>query len=230
MPLERAPPVDPLDSRFGRALLAERKDEGVLAVEEGRVVTCSSYAGELLGCEQAGDESGRALHTLIANRAASTRKANANNLAASWPAPTRTAPEPISTALDSGAGRLGFRYSDILVWDTNQLIVNAGVTGSLPWFRYVLLSDALIERIRESRAGGSLHLGPRQCTLVPLDAGGRGSFLWTPQTETNGNTALIRVTSNSASHTRLVGAARIHCQSDQSSHSQDEGERTADQG
>src|SRR6266568_3118597 len=36
-------------------------------------------------------------------------------------------------------------------------------------------------------------------------------------------------TSNSASHTRLGGACRVHCQCDQGTHSQHEGERTADQ-
>ena len=42
---------------------------------------------------------------------------------------------------------------------------------------------------------------------MPLDAGGQGSFLWTPQTETNGNTALIRVTSNGASQAQGTSAA-----------------------
>ncbi len=45
--------------------------------------------------------------------------------------------------------RIRFRCSDILVWDTDQNIVNAGVTGALPFFRYVLLTDALIESLDE---------------------------------------------------------------------------------
>ncbi len=62
--------------------------------------------------------------------------------------PTRSLPAgPLRDRLESLARRFGFRCTDILVWDTNQLIVNAGVTGSLPWFRYVLLTDALIENL-----------------------------------------------------------------------------------
>jgi STE24 endopeptidase len=45
--------------------------------------------------------------------------------------------------------RLHFRCTDILVWDTDQNIVNAGVTGALPCFRYVLLTDALIASLDE---------------------------------------------------------------------------------
>jgi two-component sensor histidine kinase len=51
MPLDHARSADPLDQRIGRALLRERHDEGVLAMEDGRVVTCSAHAGELLGCD-----------------------------------------------------------------------------------------------------------------------------------------------------------------------------------
>ena len=43
--------------------------------------------------------------------------------------------------------RVGFRFTDILVWDTGQMMVNACVTGILPRFRYVLLSDALLESL-----------------------------------------------------------------------------------
>ena len=57
--------------------------------------------------------------------------------------------------LEHLAHRLGFRCTDILVWDTNQAVVNAGVTGSLPWFRYVLLTDALVE-----------NLGPHEIAAV----------------------------------------------------------------
>ena len=41
----------------------------------------------------------------------------------------------------------GFRFTDILVWDTGHMMVNACVTGILPRFRYVLLSDALLESL-----------------------------------------------------------------------------------
>ena len=41
----------------------------------------------------------------------------------------------------------GFRFTDLLVWDTGHIMVNACVTGVLPRFRYVLLTDALIESL-----------------------------------------------------------------------------------
>lgn len=70
--------------------------------------------------------------------------------------PTRPLPPgPLRDRLENLARRVGFRCTDILVWDTNLLVLNAGVTGSLPWFRYVLLTDALIE-----------HLGPHEVAAV----------------------------------------------------------------
>jgi len=66
----------------------------------------------------------------------------------SWP--TRTLPAgPLRDRLERLARRFGFRCSDILVWDTDGAVVNAGVTGALPWFRYVLLTDALIAGLNE---------------------------------------------------------------------------------
>lgn len=60
--------------------------------------------------------------------------------------PTRPLPAgPLRDRLEHISRRLGFQCTDIWVWDTNRAIVNAGVTGSLPWFRYVFLSDALVE-------------------------------------------------------------------------------------
>jgi STE24 endopeptidase len=60
--------------------------------------------------------------------------------------PTRPLPPgPLRDRLERLAKRLGFRCTDILVWDTGHALVNAGVTGALPWFRYVLLTDALVD-------------------------------------------------------------------------------------
>ena len=62
----------------------------------------------------------------------------------SWP--TRPLPPgPLRDRLERLADRFGFGFTDILIWDTDGSIVNAGVTGALPWYRYVLLTDALIE-------------------------------------------------------------------------------------
>lgn len=51
---------------------------------------------------------------------------------------------PLRGRLEVAARRLGFRYSDILLWDTRGGVANAMVAGPLPWLRYVFLSDRLI--------------------------------------------------------------------------------------
>ncbi len=62
--------------------------------------------------------------------------------------PTRSLPSgALRRRLERAAERVGFRFTDVLVWDTGQMMVNACVTGILPGFRYVLLSDALIETL-----------------------------------------------------------------------------------
>lgn len=63
---------------------------------------------------------------------------------------TRPLPRcPLRARLEALAARIDFKFTDILIWDTGQDVLNAGVTGALPWFRYVLLTDALIEKLDE---------------------------------------------------------------------------------
>jgi STE24 endopeptidase len=60
--------------------------------------------------------------------------------------PTRPLePGPLRDRLERLAERFRFRCTDILVWDTGGGMVNAFVTGVTRWFRYVVLTDALIE-------------------------------------------------------------------------------------
>jgi STE24 endopeptidase len=60
--------------------------------------------------------------------------------------PTRPLPAgPLRDRLERLAIRFKFRYTDILIWETDGTIVNAAVTGALPFYRYVLLTDALID-------------------------------------------------------------------------------------
>jgi len=62
--------------------------------------------------------------------------------------PTRSLPEgPLRNRLERVARRVGFRFNDLLIWDTRHLMVNACVTGVLSHFRYVLLTDALIDSL-----------------------------------------------------------------------------------
>ena len=56
-------------------------------------------------------------------------------------------PGELRDRLERLSRRLRFRCTDILVWDTDKTVINAGVTGAIPQFRYVLLTDALIESL-----------------------------------------------------------------------------------
>ena len=62
--------------------------------------------------------------------------------------PTSGLPDgPLRRRLHGVAQRAGFRFNDLLIWDTRHMMINACVTGVLPGFRYVLLSDALIDSL-----------------------------------------------------------------------------------
>jgi STE24 endopeptidase len=52
---------------------------------------------------------------------------------------------PLRRRLARVAHRAGFRFTDILVWDTGGAVLNACVTGIVPGFRYVLLTDSLVD-------------------------------------------------------------------------------------
>jgi Zn-dependent protease with chaperone function len=52
---------------------------------------------------------------------------------------------PLRDRLVGAARRLNFRFSNVLVWNTRHLVANALVTGFLPWVRYVILTDRLID-------------------------------------------------------------------------------------
>jgi Zn-dependent protease with chaperone function len=54
---------------------------------------------------------------------------------------------PLRDRLEAAARRLHFRCSNILVWDTHGGVANAMVAGVVPWVRYVLLTDRLIDEL-----------------------------------------------------------------------------------
>jgi len=67
--------------------------------------------------------------------------------------PTHSLPNgPLRWRLEQIAHRVGFHFTDILVWDTGGFMINACVTGILPGYRYVLLTDALIESLTPDEA------------------------------------------------------------------------------
>ncbi|MCS7015247.1 MAG: M48 family metallopeptidase [Gemmatales bacterium] len=56
-------------------------------------------------------------------------------------------PGELRQLLSETAKRLGFRYTDFRVWHTQQNIANALVTGILPWPRYIVFSDGLLNAL-----------------------------------------------------------------------------------
>jgi Zn-dependent protease with chaperone function len=54
-------------------------------------------------------------------------------------------PGPTRERLERTARRLGFRYTDLLVWPTRGAMANALVVGVVPWARYVVFTDRLLE-------------------------------------------------------------------------------------
>jgi STE24 endopeptidase len=58
-------------------------------------------------------------------------------------------PGPLRGRLEAAAGRAGFRASEILVWHTGGMVVNAAVAGFLPRLRCVFLTDALMTQLTD---------------------------------------------------------------------------------
>jgi Zn-dependent protease with chaperone function len=54
---------------------------------------------------------------------------------------------PVRDRLLAVAGRLKFRCSNILLWNTRKGVANAMVAGVLPWPRYVVLTDRLVNEL-----------------------------------------------------------------------------------
>lgn len=52
---------------------------------------------------------------------------------------------PLRERLLATARRLNLRFTDILLWNTRGTIANAMVTGTVPFLRYVVLTDRLIQ-------------------------------------------------------------------------------------
>jgi STE24 endopeptidase len=62
---------------------------------------------------------------------------------------TRLPDSPLRERLEAMCDRLGLRYRDILIWRTHFSFGNAAVMGLVPRFRYIMLSDLLIETMNE---------------------------------------------------------------------------------
>lgn len=58
---------------------------------------------------------------------------------------------PLRRRLEELCRRVGMRYRDILLWHTQNNMGNAAVMGLVPWVRYILLSDLLLERMDDEQ-------------------------------------------------------------------------------
>jgi Zn-dependent protease with chaperone function len=56
---------------------------------------------------------------------------------------------PLRDRLLAASARLRFRTSDILLWNTRNGMANAMVVGLVPWLRYVVFTDRLLEEFTE---------------------------------------------------------------------------------
>src|SRR5438128_5523658 len=70
-------------------------------------------------------------------------------------------PSPLRQRLEAICQRCGLRYRNIMLWQTDFSMANAAVIGLLPGWRYVLLSDRLLETMtdREIEAVFAHELG-----------------------------------------------------------------------
>lgn len=59
---------------------------------------------------------------------------------------------PLRSQFEQLGHQLKLRYRKILVWDTDGVIANAAAMGLVPPIRYVLLSDALLDRLDRHEA------------------------------------------------------------------------------
>ncbi len=56
---------------------------------------------------------------------------------------------PLRRRLLDKAHTLRFRFANVLVWNTRHGVANAMVTGVLPWLRYVVVTDRLLDELNE---------------------------------------------------------------------------------
>jgi Zn-dependent protease with chaperone function len=56
---------------------------------------------------------------------------------------------PLRTRLDAMARQHGLRFRNILIWKTHNAVTNAAILGFLPFSRYFLMTDALLETLTD---------------------------------------------------------------------------------
>jgi STE24 endopeptidase len=65
-------------------------------------------------------------------------------------------PGPLRDRLSANARRLHFRYTQIYLWDTRGGIANAMIVGIIPWLRFVIFTDRLLDDLRDDEVDAVL--------------------------------------------------------------------------
>lgn len=65
-------------------------------------------------------------------------------------------PGHVRNRMEANSRRLRFRYAQIYFWDTRGGIANAMVVGIVPWIRYVVFTDRLLEDLSEEEVDAVL--------------------------------------------------------------------------
>ncbi|MGC8625339.1 MAG: M48 family metalloprotease [Phycisphaerae bacterium] len=101
---------------------------------------------------------------------------------------TRLPDGPLRTRLEELSRRQNVGFVDIRVWNTYYRIPNAAILGLLPWCRYFLLTDLLLERLEPQQVeavfahevghGHHRHIWWYLLTFVAADLLGTGLSLW----------------------------------------------------
>ena len=64
---------------------------------------------------------------------------------------------PLHNRLLAAAKRLNLRFRDVLLWPTRGTVANAMVTGVIPWNRYIVVSDRLVDELTHRGSRGRLR-------------------------------------------------------------------------
>lgn len=101
---------------------------------------------------------------------------------------TRLPDGPLRTRLEDLSHRKKVGFMDIRVWNTYYRIANAAILGMLPWCRYFLLTDLLLERLEPGQVeavfahevghGYHRHIWWYLLTFAAADLLGTGIALW----------------------------------------------------
>ncbi len=157
--MERGEPVWPTQSRLGYAFMQVRHGVGFIAVPLTLIAGWTDILGRIhawaIALPPAGGPIGRIAHNPDAAPWVwlALQVAGVAGVFVVAPGLTRyvwstvpLGPGPTRERLMDLCRRERVRISEILVWRTHGSIINGAVMGIVPWLRYVLLTDAMLDR------------------------------------------------------------------------------------